>query len=138
MQWGTQSKGGGGDNIFVDKAKIVDCNITYGEKKNWQTYADDISIELTLDVGKDFTPSMYIGGKFKSDDVSGLIVGCGILIIMISEELVKFLTTPEFYPSMYVIPIYVYFHMFSAIGLCGSPQLMYSKKMIYFFNLKNF
>ena len=77
MQWGTQSKGGGGDNIFVDKAKIVDCNITYGEKKNWQTYADDISIELTLDVGKDFTPSMYIGGKFKSDDVSGLIVGWG-------------------------------------------------------------
>ena len=64
--------------------------------------------------------------------ISGLIVGCGIFIIMIAEELVKFLTSPEFYPSMYVIPIYSYFHMFSAIGLCGSPQLMHSKKMIYF------
>ena len=63
------------DNIFVDTVKIATAEIKYGVKEEWQTYSDDISIHLTLDIGKDFQPNMYIGGSFKKDDVSGAIEG---------------------------------------------------------------
>tara|TARA_R100000655_G_C2987930_1_gene192637 strand:+ start:516 stop:1106 length:591 start_codon:yes stop_codon:yes gene_type:complete len=72
---GSTSGGGKKDNIFIDKATITNCEITYGEKKSWQTYADDIAVELTLDIGKDFTPTFYMGGKFKVDDQSGMVIG---------------------------------------------------------------
>ena len=72
---GSTSGGGKKDNIFIDKATITGCEIAYGEKKSWQTYADDISVELTLDIGKDFTPTFYMGGKFKVDDQSGMVIG---------------------------------------------------------------
>lgn len=78
MEWVTNSSGGGGkgkSNIFVDKAKIAKVEIKYGVQEEWQTYCDDISIHLTLDIGKDFQPTMYIGGNYKKDDVSGEIVG---------------------------------------------------------------
>jgi len=63
------------DNIFVDPVTIKSITITYGTKEEWQTYADDISVKLELDIGKDFFPEMYIGGRFKVDDISGEVVG---------------------------------------------------------------
>ena len=77
MEWVTNSGSGGGakSNIFVDKAKIASIQIKYGVKEDWQTYSDDISIHLTLDIGKDFQPNMYIGGNYKKDEMSGEIVG---------------------------------------------------------------
>ena len=77
MEWVTNSGSGGGakSNIFVDKAKIASIQIKYGVQEDWQTYSDDISIHLTLDIGKDFQPNMYIGGYYKKDEMSGEIVG---------------------------------------------------------------
>ena len=77
MEWVTNSGSGGGakSNIFVDKAKIASIQIKYGVQEDWQTYSDDISIHLTLDIGKDFQPNMYIGGNFKKDEMSGEVVG---------------------------------------------------------------
>ena len=76
MEWVTKGSGGGAkSNIFVDKAKIASVQIKYGVQEEWQTYSDDISIHLTLDIGKDFQPNMYIGGNYKKDEVSGEIVG---------------------------------------------------------------
>ncbi len=77
MEWVTNSGSGGGakSNIFVDKAKIASIQIKYGVQEDWQTYSDDISIHLTLDIGKDFQPNMYIGGNYKKDEMSGEIVG---------------------------------------------------------------
>ncbi len=76
MEWVTNSGSSGTkSNIFVDKAKIATVQIKYGVKEDWQTYSDDISIHLTLDIGKDFQPNMYIGGNYKKDEVSGEIVG---------------------------------------------------------------
>ena len=77
MEWVTNSSSGGGakSNIFVDKAKIASIQIKYGVQEDWQTYSDDISIHLTLDIGKDFQPNMYIGGNYKKDEMSGEIVG---------------------------------------------------------------
>ena len=76
MDWVTGgSSSGSKDNIFVDKVKIASADIKYGVKEDWQTYSDDISIHLTLDIGRDFQPKMYIGGNYKKDEVSGEIVG---------------------------------------------------------------
>ena len=78
MDWvtsGSSSGSGNKDNIFVDKVRIATAEIKYGVKEEWQTYSDDISIHLTLDIGKDFQPNMYIGGNYKKDEVSGEIVG---------------------------------------------------------------
>jgi len=76
MEWVTGgSSSGSKDNIFVDKVKIATAKIKYGVKEDWQTYSDDISIHLTLDIGRDFQPNMYIGGNYKKDEVSGEIVG---------------------------------------------------------------
>lgn len=68
---GTKTK----DNIFVDKVKIASATVKYDTKEDWQTYSDNISIHLTLDIGRDFEPNMYIGGSFKTDEVSGKIEG---------------------------------------------------------------
>ena len=78
MEFTTGSAGNSttsGDNIFIDTPTIIGCEITYGEKKSWQTYSDDIAVELTLDIGKSFNPTFYMGGNFKVDDQSGLVVG---------------------------------------------------------------
>ena len=77
MDWVTSSGSSSGtkDNIFVDNVTIASAEIKYGVKEDWQTYSDDISIHLTLDIGRDFQPKMYIGGNYKKDDVSGEILG---------------------------------------------------------------
>lgn len=79
MDWGQESSSSNGptkvDNIFVETAQIQDVNITYGEKASWQNFADDIGVEMTLDIGKGFNPKMYIGGNFKVDTTSGEVVG---------------------------------------------------------------
>ena len=66
---GTKTK----DNIFVDKVKIASATVKHDTKEDWQTYSDNISIHLTLDIGRDFQPNMYIGGSFKTDEVNGNI-----------------------------------------------------------------
>lgn len=72
---GKSNSSGTKDNIFIDKATIIGCEITYGEQKSWQSYADDIAVELTLDIGKDFNPTFYMGGNFKVDEVSDKVIG---------------------------------------------------------------
>ena len=60
MEFTNGSTGGGSvDNIFIDTPKIIGCEISYNEQKSWQTYSDDVSVELTLDIGKDFNPTFY-------------------------------------------------------------------------------
>jgi len=58
-----------------------------------------------------------------------MVVGLGV--IYFSEEMIKLLTTEEFYPSIYVVPVYVYFYLFAIIGSITSPQISFSEKMIY-------
>ena len=45
--------------------------------------------------------------------------------------MIKLLTTKEFYPSMYVVPVYVYYYLFAIIGTLTMNQISYSEKMIY-------
>ena len=77
LEFGTSTGGGNSSNILTQTVKIADIKVTYGEKRDWQKYSDDIGIDLTLDIGKDFQPTMYIGGSFKVDDLNGTIIGWG-------------------------------------------------------------
>ncbi len=65
------------DGIFVDTVKIADAVINYRVMEKWQKMPDDISLKLTLDIGKDFQPEMYIGGQFREDTVSGNVISWG-------------------------------------------------------------
>ena len=76
LEFGTTSSGGeNSSNVIVQAVTIADFDITYGEKREWQKYSDDIGIDLTLDVGQSFQPTMYIGGSFKLDEMDNSIIG---------------------------------------------------------------
>ena len=54
------------------------------------------------------------------------------VICCFSEEIITFLTTKPFYPSMYLIPIIVFTTLFiNTIGSLSKPQLAFGEKMIY-------
>ena len=58
-----------------------------------------------------------------------MLIGLGI--IYLSEELIILFTTEEYYPSMYVVPIYVYYYFFGIIGIFSVNQILFAEKMIY-------
>ena len=74
---GTSGKSQG---IFISKVIITDIKAHYDTKQKWQEAwqdkPDDLGIEMTLDIGRDFEPSFYIGGQLKRDEF-GDKVGLG-------------------------------------------------------------
>jgi len=64
-------------------------------------------------------------------ELSFLYMLIGFSIICFSEEMIKLLTTKEFYPAMYVVPIYVYYYMFGIMGTLSINQIQYSEKTLY-------
>ena len=77
MEFSSNTTTKNSENIFVDNVKIVTANLNYETKQDWQTYSDDMSISMTLDIGRDFNPRFYIGGNFKKDETSGEVLGWG-------------------------------------------------------------
>ncbi len=57
----------------------------------------------------------------------------GLGVTYFSEEMIRFFTTKEFYPAMYVVPVYVYYYVFGIIGFLAANQLMYAEKLISLF-----
>ena len=68
-----ESTGGQGNGIFISKVKITSIKAYYGEKQRWQKLPDDIGIEMTLDIGRDFEPTFYVGGAFKRDEFGDIL-----------------------------------------------------------------
>jgi len=64
------------NGIFVSKSKVSGVKAFYKEQQKWQQKPDDIGVEMTLDIGKDFEPTFYVGGIFKKDEF-GDKVGIG-------------------------------------------------------------
>ena len=64
-------------------------------------------------------------------ELAYLFMIIGLCLIYFSEEMIIVLTTKEFYPSMYVVPVYVYYYLFGIIGTLTMNQISYSEKMIY-------
>ena len=77
MEFSSNTTSTNSENIFVDNVKVVTDDINYETKQDWQTYSDDMSINMTLDIGRDFQPNFYIGGNFKKDETSGQVIGWG-------------------------------------------------------------
>ena len=77
LEFVTNAPSGNSSNIITQTVKIDDIKATYGEKQDWQKYSDDIGLDVTLDIGKDFKPVMYIGGSFKLDEINNTIIGWG-------------------------------------------------------------
>lgn len=55
----------------------------------------------------------------------------GLCVMYFSEEVVKLLTTKEFYPAILVTPIYVYYYLFAIMGTLSMGQLTIAEKMKY-------
>ena len=78
LEFGTTTSGNGtSSNVIIQPVTIADFEVTYGEKRDWQKFADDIGIDLVLDVGQDFQPTMYLGGSFALDELNNTIDGWG-------------------------------------------------------------
>jgi O-antigen/teichoic acid export membrane protein len=60
-----------------------------------------------------------------------LYMTIGIGVIYFSEEAIKLLTTKEYYPAIYVVPIYVYYYLFSIFGYIANSQLSLTEKIKY-------
>ena len=56
------------NGIFISKSKVSGVKVFYDEKQPWQKRTDAIGIEMTLDIGKDFEPTFYVGGDYKRDE----------------------------------------------------------------------
>ena len=55
----------------------------------------------------------------------------GLFIIYFSEEAIKILTTKEYYPSIEIVPIYMFFYLFAIYGYLANAQLTISEKIKY-------
>ena len=55
-----------------------------------------------------------------------------VLMCCFSEEAVKLLTTEAFYPSMYIIPLVVFYILFAhTLSAISKPQVVFAEKLIY-------
>lgn len=64
------TSGGGRKPYYVDKGTILEA------KQNFERGFSDLSIELMLDIGKEFNPRLFIDSKWTKDD-KNVIVGEG-------------------------------------------------------------
>ncbi len=63
-------------------------------------------------------------------EVSFIFMFMGICIIYFSEEMIRVLTTKEFYFAMYIVPLYVFYYLFGIIGMLAINQINYSEKTL--------
>ena len=57
------------DGVFVSNVTIGDVTPVYGGKE-WQNekYKDDIGLDIKLEIGQNFQPVFYLGGRLKKDE----------------------------------------------------------------------
>lgn len=64
-------------------------------------------------------------------EIASLILVVALAVSCFSEEMIRILATPAFYPAMYIVPIYVYSYLMNLFAMISYNQLMHSGKMIY-------
>ena len=62
---------------WVNNVTVVSVVPVYGGTE-WQNeqYKDDVGVNVVIEIGQDFQPTFYVGGRLKKDDF-GEIVGLG-------------------------------------------------------------
>jgi len=91
--------------------------------KVWSPYFLSRAHENTKNAKKDII-RQYL-------EMSFFIMCAGLGIIYFSEEMIKLLTTKEYYPAMYITPIYVYYYLFGILGMLSISQIQFSEKTLY-------
>ena len=126
------------DKIFLNKYIGITSVGYYSLGAQFAT-----SIKMLMDsIGKVYTPFFLINAKENTQDsknkiviryyeLAFLLMFFSLGIIYFSEELIKLLTTKEFYPAMYIVPIYIYFHLFGILGMISICQMMHAEKLNY-------
>ena len=69
----------------------------------------------------------------KFEELSFIIIFIGLIIIFFGHEVINILVRDEFRKAAIYIPIYMYYYIFSIIGMMGYMQITYAKKMKYLF-----
>jgi O-antigen/teichoic acid export membrane protein len=105
---------------FAGIFKLTTDSITRVFNPYFQEKAHENSFESKNDIVRRFY------------DLSGVYLIGAYTVICFSEELIKLLTTPAFYPSIYIAPIFVFYYLFGAIlAMLSVNQIMFGKKLIY-------
>ena len=55
----------------------------------------------------------------------------GFALICFSEEFIKIFTTREYYPAMYIAPLYIYYYIFGILGMISIQQIQFSEKTFF-------
>lgn len=108
---------------FGERFSLILKTIMDSVGKVWNVYFMDKAHENTEESKRAIVTRFY--------ELAFIFMIIGLCLIYYSEEMIKILTTKEFYPSMYVVPVYVYYYLVAIIGTLTMNQISYSKKMIY-------
>ena len=108
---------------FGERFSFVLKTIMDSVGKVWTPFFMDKAHENTKESKKAIVTRFY--------ELAFFFMIIGLCLIYFSEEMIKLLTTKEFYPSMYVVPVYVYYYLFAIIGTLTMNQISFSEKMIY-------
>ena len=108
---------------FGEKFSLVLKTIMDSIAKVFNPYFLDKAHENTEESKREIVIRFY--------ELAYLFMIIGLCLIYFSEEMIIALTTKEFYPSMYVVPVYVYYYLIGIIAHISMNQITYSEKMIY-------
>lgn len=104
---------------IVSPLKIISDSIG----NSWNPFFMQKANEKTMDSKKAIVNRFY--------EISFIIMFIGYGMICFSEEIIKLLTTEEFYPAMYLVPLYVFYHIVGILGYLSIPQIQFSEKTHY-------
>jgi O-antigen/teichoic acid export membrane protein len=108
---------------FGERFSLILKSLQDAVSKSWEPFFMNKAHEDTVAAREAIIKRFY--------EIAFLFMIIGISIIYYSEEMIKILTTKAFYPSMYVVPIYVYYYLFAIIGVLAMNQIQFSKNMAY-------
>jgi O-antigen/teichoic acid export membrane protein len=108
---------------FGERFSVLLKMMQDGVCKSWDPYFMNKAHENTSEAREAIIKRFY--------EIAFLFMIIGLGIVYFSEEMIRLLTTKAYYPSMYVVPIYVYFYLFAIISILAMNQISFSKKMAY-------
>ena len=108
---------------FGEKFSLILKSVQDAVSKSWEPFFMNKAHEDSVSAREAIITRFY--------ELAFLFMAIGLCVIYYSEEMIKILTTKAFYPSMYVVPLYVYFYLFGILGILSMNQIGFSKKMKY-------
>ena len=124
--------------------KVMLTNFTGLISVGYYSIADKFAnlLKLIMDaVGKVWNPFFLIKAHENTEEAKKAIVSryieitfffmlVGFVIICFSEEAIKLLTTSEYYPAMYITPLFTYYYIIGITSMLSIPQIQFSEKTL--------